>query len=217
MLVVPVAGEPRWVDNGPGSRSITFIYILKAVPQYEQLDESWSHAIDSLVRIQRLLTHPDSDLDGRRDPALAASLEAFLRGSDVSAAGTVAGRIRDALDDPHLYRKAQVMSEVWVTTNGQPGWEDFRRIGEVGLKAAFRFIHANPDLLTGEQLESISSVYRDLCVGLEVDAAYPWTSFDDILNAANARTSVHQPGQCPVCGTPAASADQFCGSCGQSL
>ena len=169
------------------------------------------------MRIQRLLTHPDSDLDGRRDPALAAPLEAFLRGSDVSAAGTVAGRLRDALDDPDLYRKAQVMSEVWVTTNGEPGWEDFRRIGEVGLKAAFRYTHANPDLLTGEQLGSITSVYRDLCVGLEVDAAYPWASFDDILNTVNARTSAHQPGQCPVCGTPAASADQFCGSCGQSL
>lgn len=217
MLVVPVAGEPRWVDNGPGSRSITFIYMLKAVPQYDQLEESWSHAIDSLVRIQRLLTHPDSDLDGRRDPDLATSLEAFLHGSEVTAAGTVAGRLRDVLDDPDLFRKAQVMSEVWVTTNGEPGWDDFRRIGEVGLKAAFRFTHATPDMLTGEQLGSISDIYRDLCVGLEVDATYPWTSFDEILHTVNARTRAGNPLQCRTCGQPAGGGDQFCGSCGQPL
>lgn len=121
MLGVPVAGHPRWVDNGPGSRSITFIYKIEAAHQYEQLESSWSHAIDSLVRIQRLLTHPDSDLDGRRDPVLTAPLEVFLRGSGISAAGAVAGRLRDALDDPDLPRKAQVMSQVWVVTNDQPG------------------------------------------------------------------------------------------------
>lgn len=217
MLVVPVAGEPRWVDNGPGSRSITFIYRLTAIPDYEKLDLTWAHAIDSLVRIQRLLTHPDSDLDGRRDPALAPSLRAFLEGSAVTAAGTVAGNLRDTLMDPDLPRQAHVMSQVWVSTNGEPGWQEFRQFGEVGLKAAFRYIHANPDLLTGEQLRSIGDVYRDLCAGFQIDATHPWTSFDEMLQTVNARNTAHHPATCPVCGTATSPGDLFCGSCGQSL
>ena len=217
MLVVPFAGDPKWVDNGPGSRSLTFIYKIEAAHQYEQLESSWSHAIDSLVRIQRLLTHPGSDLDGRRDPVLAAPLEVFLRGSGISAAGSVAARLRDALEDPDLPRKAQVMSQVWVVTNNEPGWESFRRIGQVGLRSAFRYVHTNPDLLTGEQLGSISYVYRDLCLGLDVDADYPWASFDDILTTVNARSSTPLPRQCTDCGAEASNTDQFCGSCGQAL
>ena len=93
---------------------------------------TWAHAIDSLVRIQRLLTHPDSDLDGRRDPALAPSLRVFLEGSAVTAAGTVAGNLRDTLMDPDLPRQAHVMSQVWVRTNGEPGWQEFRQFVPIG-------------------------------------------------------------------------------------
>ena len=178
---------------------------------------TWAHAIDSLVRIQRLLTHPDSDLDGRRDPALAPSLRVFLEGSAVTAAGTVAGNLRDTLMDPDLPRQAHVMSQVWVRTNGEPGWQEFRQFGEVGLKAAFRYIHANPDLLTGEQLRSIGDVYRDLCAGFQIDATYPWSSFDEMLQTVNARNAAQHPAICPVCGTATSPGDLFCGFCGHSL
>ena len=71
-------GHSVEVPTGADDAGLVLIYQLPAYSEYDVFREVSATVINSLVRIARLLYYPSESLDGRRDPALAGTLEAGL-------------------------------------------------------------------------------------------------------------------------------------------
>ena len=78
------------VDCGNGARSLDFAYCVAESADFESFQDSLEQAIDSLVRVQVLLTDPYSTLEGRRETRLGDELMRFMDSSRMTAQGTLA-------------------------------------------------------------------------------------------------------------------------------
>ncbi len=61
-----------------GLVEVRLTYLIPMRADAETTADVIAHSVDAIARTHRLLWNPRSDLDGRRNPDQAASLEAFL-------------------------------------------------------------------------------------------------------------------------------------------